>query len=81
MCLFRSLGILLLFVILIPVFLLMMLFGRGRTFTFTTRKEAEPESSQYTPDEPSQQEVNKPIDQSTVEYIDYEEVDDKQSEN
>ncbi len=77
-CLFKSFGIIILLVLLLPVILLLSFFGRTR-FTSVSRdvhnndteKENGHSDREDTPVHP-----DKPIDQSTVEYIDFEEVKD-----
>lgn len=82
-CLFKSFGIVLLFVILIPIVLLISLLGTFRRTTMRSSHQGQ-ESQQsdedtYTSDDEVEpvDRTNKPIDQSTVEYIDFEEVDEK----
>ena len=76
-CLFKSFGIIILFVLLLPVILMLSFFGRNRNITLHRREQNDDtinhtEKEQYT----STVHPDKPIDQSTVEYIDFEEVKD-----
>lgn len=85
-CLLKSFGLIIIFVLLIPVILMLSLFGRARTIK-VHRHKPEDEQSQYGDDHTQHQNdqttgaahPNKPIDQSTVEYIDFEEVKDNDS--
>lgn len=79
-CLFRSFFLVIILVILFPVLFLMLFMGRAkvRTHTFRGKKSGKDNDAH---DDQEEYDVaprnNKPIDQSTVEYIDFEEVDDK----
>lgn len=81
-CLLKSFGLIIIFVLLIPVILMLSLFGIK-----VHRHKSEDEQSQYGDDHTQHQNdqttgaahPNKPIDQSTVEYIDFEEVKDNDS--
>lgn len=83
-CLFKSFGIFLIFILLIPFMLLFTLFGRVRRTKMYTHQhtQQDDDTMSYNHDttddtvEPSSR-IDKPIDQSTVEYIDFEEVDDE----
>lgn len=77
-CLLQSIGVIFLFALLIPVLLLMNLFGRFRRHTHT-QQDDDATTNSYTTQEDNDttERINTPIDQSTVEYIDFEEVDDK----
>lgn len=80
-CLFRSFFLVIILVILLPVLFLMLFVGRAKVRTHTFRgKQSEQDNNAH--NEPEEEydvapRNNKPIDQSTVEYIDFEEVDDK----
>lgn len=81
-CLFQSIGIIFILVLLVPVMLLLSLFGRVRRTTFSHKPHVDDEPQTHNDDTvveemTPEERVNKPIDQSTVEYIDFEEVDDK----
>jgi hypothetical protein len=81
-CFLQSIGIIIILVLLLPVMLFSSLFGRVRSTTFTQRRHTADDNDIPTPEYKAEEEeptdrINKPIDQSTVEYIDYEEVDDK----
>lgn len=81
-CLFQSIGIIFILVLLVPVMLLLSLFGRVRRTTFSHKQHMDDEPQTHNDDTvveemTPEERVNKPIDQSTVEYIDFEEVDDK----
>lgn len=79
-CLFKSFGVVLLLAILLPVMLIMSLVGTFRRAASQHRQESQPsDNDTYTSSEEEQpiDRTNKPIDQSTVEYIDFEEVDEK----
>ena len=81
-CLFQSIGIVIILVLLVPVMLLLSLFGRVRRATFVHKRHTEDDSQIHKDETVADEEdvserINKPIDQSTVEYIDFEEVDDK----
>ncbi|MBR5844351.1 MAG: hypothetical protein IKY75_07205 [Bacteroidaceae bacterium] len=81
-CLFQSIGIIIILVLMVPVMLLLSLFGRVRRATFMHKRHADDDSQVHKDETVADEEVvsdriNKPIDQSTVEYIDFEEVDDK----
>ena len=81
-CLFQSIGIIFILVLLVPVMLLLSLFGRVRRTTLSHKQHVDDEPQTHNDDTvveemTPEERVNKPIDQSTVEYIDFEEVDDK----
>ena len=62
--------------------LLLSLFGRVCRTTFSHKQHVDDEPQTHNDDTvveemTPEERVNKPIDQSTVEYIDFEEVDDK----
>lgn len=82
-CLFQSIGIIIILILLVPVMLLSSLFGRVRRTTFTQHHRTQDDTDIHTCEDKAVDDtdvadrVNKPIDQSTVEYIDFEEVDDK----
>lgn len=81
-CLFHSIGIIFILVLLVPVMLLLSLFGRVRRTTFVHKQHTDDEPQTHkdetiVEDITPQERVNKPIDQATVEYIDFEEVEDK----
>jgi hypothetical protein len=81
-CLFQSIGVIIILVLLVPIMLLLSLFGRVRT-SFTRKTPVDDSAKQtyhdetVADDDDESERVNIPIDQSTVEYIDFEEVDDK----
>lgn len=81
-CLFQSVGIIIILVLLVPIMLLLSLFGRVRT-SFMRKTHTNDDTTQTRRDEAvaddkdDSERINVPIDQSTVEYIDFEEVDDK----
>ena len=80
-CLLQSIIVGFIF-LLMPVLFLMSYFGRiGRSIFSrrTTKENDEPHQNDYTENNETEspERVNKPIDQSTVEYIDFEEVQDK----
>ena len=81
-CLFQSVGIIIILVLLVPIMLLLSLFGRVRT-SFMRKTRTNDDTTQTRRDEAAaddkddSERINVPIDQSTVEYIDFEEVDDK----
>lgn len=83
-CLFKSIGIIVIFVLLLPVIFLFSVFGRARHISVRRgRHDEEPtqhggDETQYDADEQDRgsSHPDKPIDQSTVEYIDFEEVKD-----
>lgn len=82
-CLFQSIGVIIILVLLVPIMLLLSLFGRVRT-TFARKTHTNDDTAHKHRDETVADEeddeserINIPIDQSTVEYIDFEEVDDK----
>ena len=80
-CLFQSIGVIIIFVLLVPIMFLLSLFGRVRT-SFTRNTNTDDDNKQThrdetVADEDDSERINIPIDQSTVEYIDFEEVDDK----
>lgn len=70
-------------IVLLPILFLLNSFGRAkrRTFTFRSHDNASQRREQeYQPDDSDDTPRNNtPIDQSTVEYIDFEEVEDTQS--
>ena len=76
-CLFKSFGIIILFVLLLPVILMLSFFGRNRNIT-VHRREQNDDTINHTEKEQDTSTVHpdKPIDQSTVEYIAFEEVKD-----
>lgn len=76
-CLFKSFGIIILFILLVPIILMLSFFGRARNISVHRRKQNDNQTS-YNEEEQNTQTVHpdKPIDQSTVEYIDFEEVKD-----
>lgn len=81
-CLFQSIGVFFILVLLVPVMLLLSLFGRVRRTTFVHKQHVDDEAQTHNDetieeDITPEERVNKPIDQSTVEYIDFEEIDDK----
>ena len=81
-CLFQSIGIIIILVLLVPIMLLLSLFGRVRT-TFARKTHTNDDTAHkhrdegVADDDDESERINIPIDQSTVEYIDFEEVDDK----
>ncbi len=80
-CLFQSIGVIIILVLLVPIMFLLSLFGRVRT-SFTRNTNTDDDNKQThrdetVADEDDSERINIPIDQSTVEYIDFEEVDDK----
>lgn len=80
-CLFQSIGVIIILVLLVPIMFLLSLFGRVRT-SFTRNTNTDDDNKQTHRDETvadddDSERINIPIDQSTVEYIDFEEVDDK----
>ena len=81
-CFFHSIGIIFILILLVPVMLLLSLFGRVRRTTFVHKQHTDDEPQTHkdetiVEDITPQERVNKPIDQETVEYIDFEEVEDK----
>lgn len=82
-CLIKSMGLFILFAILLPVILLITLFGRIKIFSSkqnTTSNEDENTFYRETQENDEQQDnSNKPIDSSTIEYIDFEEVKDNEN--
>lgn len=81
-CLFKSFGIIILLVLLIPVILMLSFFGRARNITVHRHKENNNQTNYNNQEEDSNTvHPDKPIDQSTVEYIDFEEVKDNDFNN
>ncbi len=77
-CLFKSFGIILFMAILLPILLLISLFGRVKSRT-TTEDEEEPETNhQPSNNEDTQSNIDIPIDSSTIEYVDFEEIKDNE---
>lgn len=77
-CLFKSFGIILIMAIILPVFLLISLFGRIRSHTKTTNTPDENRDNTHQPQNEHVDEdlSDKPIDSSTIEYIEFEEIKD-----
>lgn len=85
-CMFKSFGIIIILVLLLPVILLLSFFGRTRYTSVHrgNRQEehaGETENRQNTHDDTSSVTPDTPIDQSTVEYIEFEEVKEESKEN
>lgn len=81
-CFFHSIGVIFILILLVPVMLLLSLFGRVRRTTFVHKQHTDDEPQTHkdetiVEDITPEERVNKPIDQATVEYIDFEEVEDK----
>jgi hypothetical protein len=86
-CLFKSFGLIIIFILLLPIILLLSFFGRvrfGRGDTTHTHHDDESASHSETHNHDNidtSDHSDKPIDQSTVEYIDFEEVEENDKEN
>lgn len=87
-CIFKSFFLVIILVILFPILLLLMLFGGAKVRSFTYKwgngkhryNSYEEQDDDDRGEYDATQRLNTPIDQSTVEYIDFEEVEDDDSD-